>query len=72
MKELAKYQNLSEAVTATQRDLEKWLFKEGKGYYHNAKKLMAESKPAHSLVFNVSAMALEWYLVAICHLHSKE
>lgn len=41
-------------------------YEEGKGYFYNAKRLMAESNPAYSLIFNVCSMALERYLVSIC------
>lgn len=38
------------------------------GYHHRAEQFQRQGQ-RHSLVFNVGAVALERYLVAMCHLH---
>ena len=43
-------------------------YNDAKGYYHRSHQFLEEGHRA-SLVFNVAAIALEKYLIALCNLH---
>jgi len=44
---------------------------DGDAYFRRAREF-AREEDAYALVFNVASMALERYLVAVCHLHNVE
>ncbi len=46
-------------------------YRDAKAYHKRAKQFLEEGQ-CHSVVFNVAAVALEFYLVALCELHGVE